>query len=203
MKIPLTPPRPYELVPEDVLQDLDTAKLLLYIDEENAKECFAQGCQNPDCPGLKDPKRTVYRGDYERSTKRCAEPVKAYYAKRISGNCSICDTRVTPPSVRFLGRTWRTSIALVLTTPRGVRSVSWLATHLGVPERTVKRWRRWWYTTFVATKFWDFNRADFVPEVEKAHLPTGALVRFKGRNDLSRLVEFLRYLAPLRTGAGA
>lgn len=187
----------HQLEPEDLLKDVNLARCLLDIDKELAKECMAQGCQNPDCK--RGAKAKLHSGDYPRKIRGCTPQVKPYYESRFSANCSVCDKRVTPPSVRFLGGTWRVSLALVLTTARGVRSVSWLAEHLGVPERTVKRWRRWWYTRFVASKFWDAYHGDFIPPVEHAQLPGSALVRFERPNVMEKLVDLLRFLSPLRT----
>jgi hypothetical protein len=184
----------HQLEPEDLLKDVKLAQLLLQIDEQLAQECLAHGCQNPQCQrGTK-----LHRGDYPRNTSNCAPEVKPYYERKFSSNCSVCDARVTPPSVRFLGGVWRISIALALTTACGVHSVSWLAKHLGVPERTVKRWRRWWHTRFVANNFWDIHRADFSPPVEHAQLPGGAMVRFVAANVMDKLIAFLQFLSPLR-----
>jgi hypothetical protein len=186
----LTDPK---LEPDDLLNNVELARRLLAIDQDLANLCQIDGC--PKCrPGTK-----LYLGDYPRHPPGCPPELKPYYDKRFSFNCSNCDARVTPPSVRFLGRTWRVSLVLVLTTARGVRSVVWLASHLGVPERTVKRWRCWWQKSFVATKFWDHHRADFAPPVEHEQLPGSALVRFKAPDVVDKLIDFLRFLSPLRT----
>jgi hypothetical protein len=184
-----------KLEPEDLLKNVELAKRLLALDQQLAKDYWANGCQNPKCTAT-DPK--LYSGDFERSTRGCAPEVKQYYEWRFSRNCSVCDKRVTPPSVRFLGSTWRISLVLVLTTARGVRSVTWLARHLDVPERTVKRWRRWWQKSFVTTTFWALHRADFAPSVDEAQLPGSVLVRHRALDVVEKLVDFLKFLSPLR-----
>lgn len=180
--------------PGDLLKDVKLAKVLLKIDEETAKKSLKAGCQNPKCKHKK-----LYSGNYKRNTERCAPEVKQYYEIKFSANCAVCDKRVTPPSVRFLAGTWRSAISLVLTTARGARSVSWLASHLDVPESTVKRWRRWWRRIFAATQFWDFHRAGFLPPVDPQQLPGSALVCCQGSSNREKLVLFLQFLCPLRT----
>jgi hypothetical protein len=65
---------------------------------------------------------------------------------------------MTPPSVRYLGRHVYLGAVVVLVTAMqgGITSARAQRLHelLGVSVRTLKRWRAWWRTTFVATAFW-------------------------------------------------
>jgi hypothetical protein len=100
-----------------------------------------------------------------------------------------------PASVRFLGRRVYLAALFVLVSPRGTNSASWLTTHLGVPARTVDRWRAWWRRDFCSTPFWQLKRADFV-EICEQQLPASILDRFQADSPLQRLLLFLRFLLP-------
>ena len=53
-----------------------------------------------------------------------------------------------------------------------------LGARLGVSERTLERWRRWWRSTLPATPWWRAARARFVPPPEARALPASLLARF-------------------------
>jgi hypothetical protein len=70
---------------------------------------------------------------------------------------------------------------------------------LGVSVRTLKRWRAWWRTTFVATAFWRVAQGHLIPPVRGDGLPASLLERFLGSDERSKLVRMLRFLCPLTT----
>lgn len=72
---------------------------------------------------------------------------------------------------------------------------------LGVTVRTLKRWRTWWQTAFVATPFWRAVQGRFIPPVSVDALPTSLLERFGGLDERSRLLLLLRFLGPLTTAS--
>jgi len=72
---------------------------------------------------------------------------------------------------------------------------------LGVSERTVKRWRRWWREVFPTTRFWHSRRAWFIPPVAEAELPSSLLERFVVSGQRARLLRALRFLQPLSTNS--
>ena len=72
---------------------------------------------------------------------------------------------------------------------------------LGVTVRTLKRWRSWWRTTFVATAFWRAVHGRFMPSVQVETLPAALLERFLGPDPRSRLVHMLRFVCPLTTAS--
>jgi hypothetical protein len=126
------------------------------------------------------------------------------YWYRLSFTCAICDKRHTPVSVRFLGR--RIYLAAVVVLASALRSglndwrVGQLTEWIGVPKRTIERWRRWWLREFVSSPFWTNARARFMPPLEAAALPASLLQRFRGLDLSSQLTAALRLLAPLNEG---
>jgi hypothetical protein len=116
-----------------------------------------------------------------------------------------CRGRVTPPSLRFLGRKVYLGAVVVLVsamrhgaTPERMRKLRDL---LGVSRRTVERWREWWRTTFAESPFWRVASAAFMPPVEAGLLPASLLERFSGDEE-ARLVALLGFLGPITGGAG-
>ena len=69
---------------------------------------------------------------------------------------------------------------------------------VGVSRRTLQRWRAWWRGEFVATPFWQYMRARFLPPV--AALPGDLVARFAGEGR-GRLVVALRFLSPITTAS--
>jgi hypothetical protein len=116
-----------------------------------------------------------------------------------------CRKRVTPPSLRFLGRKVYLGAVVVVVaammrhgaSPARMRV---LREHLGVSRRTVERWRVWWTTAFAEGPFWKAAAASFLPAVEVARLPASLLERFLG-NEEERLILLLRLLGPITGGA--
>jgi len=115
-----------------------------------------------------------------------------------------CRKRVTPPSLRFLGRKVYVSAVVVVVaamrhgaSPARMRQLREL---FGVSRRTVERWRVWWRTTFAESRCWREAAAIFMPPVEVARLPASILERLLGSEE-ERLILLLRLLGPLTGGA--
>jgi hypothetical protein len=70
---------------------------------------------------------------------------------------------------------------------------------IGVSVRTLKRWRAWWRTTFMATAFWRAVAGRFLPPVRVDALPASLLDRFGAPDACSQLRHVLRFLGPLTT----
>jgi len=175
----------------NVLEDARVHALLLQIDRDLAQRL--RGCGCPHC-GAK-----LHCGNFPRKPRGCAPSVRGTYTKRFSFDCSRCDKRATPPSVRFMGRRLYVAPVLALVCPRGPASRSWLCQVLNVPAATVRRWRRWWHARFVRTALWSLKRADFAPPVDETALPGSAIERFNAKDPGERLVQLLRFLLPLST----
>jgi hypothetical protein len=108
-------------------------------------------------------------------------------------------------SVRFLGRRvyWAALVLLATALAHGFsdRRLAQLKGLLGVPARTLLRWRHWWLTEFVVTPLWITQCGRFVPPPDIALLPASLLERFTAPDEPSRLFAALRFIAPLSTNA--
>lgn len=128
------------------------------------------------------------------------------YKLRLSWCCSTegCRSRLTPPSVRFLGRRFYLGAVLVLVSALRdgltVRRAKELRALIGVSLRTLHRWRDWWQEAFLASPFWKSVRDRFVIPIDTVHPAAALLDRFgRTRDDLLRI---LRFLSPITTSAG-
>lgn len=174
-------------------------ELLLKFDEDLSAEVQAAGCQG--CRGRLD------AANYPRKPRGAAAKLVEGYQMRLSFCCAEegCRRRHTPPSLRFLGRRVYLGAIVVLAcamqqgaTPVRARRLREL---LGVSERTLSRWRRWWQSTLVESQFWKEARALLVPPAQPGGLPLSLLERFGGDEE-HRLVALLRFLKPVSTPAG-
>ena len=128
------------------------------------------------------------------------------YDYRFSFCCDRegCRARVTPPSLRFLGRRVYLGAVVVLVSAMMHGLTAWrvakLCRLLGVDRRTLERWRRWWQEEFPTTPLWRDAKARFMPPVAEAELPAVLLDRFDGARR-AQLVRVLKLLLPLTTSS--
>lgn len=164
--------------------------ILSRIDFELAEATRARGC--PFCRGR------LHSARYPRKS-RCDKDLPPDWAWRFSFCCAAegCRRRTTSPSVRFFGRRLYPAVVVVLlcalaqgATPR---RVSVLRKALGVDRRTLQRWRRWWREIFPQTRFFQENRARFLPPLDLDSLPLSLLLRF-GKIALDGVLSLLRFL---------
>lgn len=166
--------------------------VLTKIDADLAAQACAQGCA---CGGA------LHRSDYPRKVRG----VKVE-ARRDSFCCAEegCRRRVTPGSVRFLGRRIYAGFIVVLLTAlrHGLTTerVTALREHLGVDARTLERWRAWWLQDFAPGRPWRTARGRFLPPPGEATLPW-SLWRSFGDDGEKSLLELLRFLTPWSTRA--
>lgn len=183
-----------------LLRDASLYDVLLTVDHDLAAEARAAGCP---CGGV------LHSARYPRKPRGGPDDLGPEYATRLSFCCAVdgCRRRVTPPSVRYLGRRVYLGAVVVLVTAmragltpcRAAQLREWL----GVSVRTLARWRRWWGETFVTSPFWQGAKGRFAPPVEPRALPASLLERFGADHARDRLVALLRFLAPLTArGAG-
>jgi hypothetical protein len=124
------------------------------------------------------------------------------FDRRFSFCCQRegCRKRLTPPSVRFLGRRVWLSVVVTLSCValHGVsaRRARKLREEIGVDRRTLERWRRWWRESLPATREWREMRGKLGGEVETRDLPRSLFERFEG-SVRERLIGLLRLLSPL------
>jgi hypothetical protein len=172
-----------------VLQDPAFFRFLTHIDEE-----FASATRLGRCPGCAGP---LHVADYPRKPRGCPAAVREAYSRRSSFTCGRCNARATPPSVRFAGRRVYLAVVLMLVSPPGSSSGQGLCELLSIPARTLARWRTWWREDFPSTPFWQSVRERFMPPVTMTQLPQSLLARFDAGAMADRLVQLLRFVAPL------
>ena len=179
------------------LHDPKFFRFLAACDEELAEEARRAGC--PHCGGR------LHRADYPRKPRGVPEQVEAGTVLRRSWCCERegCRRRTTPASLRFLGRRVYSSVAVIVVGAMDrTRGAAWraLIELLGVSERTLRRWRRWWQTTFAASGFWRGIRGLLREAVAAADLPLALMESFEG-SARSRLLALLRLLVPITGGS--
>lgn len=184
----------------DILRDPRFWSTLTRFDEDLLHEARTGRC--PACGGRLD------RGDYRRKPRGALVVLDEKQRRRFSLCCAAdgCRKRLTPPSVRFLGRKVFLGAVVVLVSAltQGVteKRAAKLRDLFGVSARTVDRWRRWWRETFVQGWFWRQARGRFSPAVKEGDLPGSLLDRFVARRGLDRLMLILKFLSPITMRAG-
>jgi len=180
--------------------DVSFFELLREIDEAIAEAVQAGKCLF--CGARLD------RADYPRKPRGGAFGAAGEdETKRYSLCCSAegCRKRVTPPSVRFLGRKVYLSVVVVVASIQAVREAEARASALraatGVPARTLRRWVTWWRTAFALGSFYRAARTDFASPIDDADLPGSLLARFAQPTMRARLCALLRWLSPVTTAS--
>jgi hypothetical protein len=165
------------------------------VDKDLAECARRQGCS---CGGR------LHAANYPRAPRRGLDHLPDGYCSRFSFCCDRdgCRKRVTPPSVRFLGRKVYLGIVVILISamrqgpsPRRVRELS---STFGVDTATITRWQAFWRDHVPKTPFWKLARARLVPVVEIVALPFSLVEAFGRTNDpYQDWVRLLRFLSPL------
>lgn len=175
--------------------DVQFLEQLAQWDRSIAAAVQAAGC---GCGGRLD------RADYPRKPRfgsATPEPDPAW-SKRLSLCCSRdgCRRRVTPPSVRFLGRRVYAEVVVLVASARALlhAEVQSTRTNADVPRRTVKRWQSWWRTAFVASALWQELRSRVLPPLDESRLPASLIERAPPP---SPLLSVARWLSPLTSGS--
>ena len=173
------------------------------IDLDACRRVQALGC--PDCGGALD------RNDHARKPRGLPFQHFDDDPRRLNLCCRDCRAHNMPESVVYLGRRVYVGIVMALAsilvsglTPRRLSRVQ---AALGVSAQTVRRWRVWWQSGFVESRFWAERRGLFLPPVAVAQLPNDLVDRFAGETGAARLLALLRFLSPLtvtlREGRGS
>lgn len=156
-------------------------------DERAMDRQRARGC--PWCRGRLD------RADYPRKPRGLPEQWEGLFGRRFSLCCCRegCRRRVTPPSVRFLGRRVYVGPVVLL----GATVPVLVAVALcGAARCTVERWVAWWTGVLPLSAFWRVGRARLMPPVDETRLPAELLLRFQGARD-DALFKALDFIAPI------
>lgn len=166
--------------------------LLIQIDADIANQMHRTIC--PLCAA-----GVLHRANYPRKPKACPQEVLHDYQSRWSFCCHLCRRRSTPMSVRFLGRRVYVALAVVVLAAKRNRinaAITAVVETLGVPERTVARWRQWWLQRFACTALWQEMNARFMPPVQIVDLPRSLMDRFTGVTH-EAMLRLLTFLSPL------
>ena len=184
---------------QSLLRDSRFFDLLLTLDEELAGEARRVGCA---CGGV------LHGAAYERKPRGGPAGLARGSAIRFSFCCATegCRRRMTPPSLRFLGRKVFFGMLVLLLpvlrdgpTPERLKR---LCETFAVSVRTVRRWCRFWRETFVTSRVWQAARGRFAAPVREGALPGSLLGAFSVISDAeSRVVAVLRLVSPIGAGA--
>lgn len=182
----------------DLLSDYSFHLGLVEFDESLARDACKAGCE---CGG------TLHHSNYPRKPRGLSAALAELYEQRLSFCCDqeSCRRRLTPRSVRFLGRRWfafaMVLLACVLDHGATSKRTAQLKGLLDVSEETLGRWRRWWRRTFPATSVWQELRGLFVPAIRPAEIPRALLERSTITGDGPRVGALLLLMSPLSTGS--
>jgi len=178
----------------ELLHDASFYAFLLEADRDLAAQARERGCLR--CGGRLDSAR------YRRKPRGAPVELPAGWDRRESFCCDDCRKRVTPPSLRYLGRRVYAAMVVVLAWVLRQGVTPWRAERLrelvGVHRRTLARWRAWWVERFVQTELWRAKRGRFLPPVAEDELPSSLLERFSGELR-ERLASMLRFILPVTT----
>lgn len=178
---------------QSLLQDKAFFAFLFQCDQDIAREARRGRC--PLCGG------PLHQGNFPRKPRGGGIQIGSPEALRLSFCCGRegCRNRVTPPSLRFLGRRVYLAATVALVAALDGASRSALARFVDVSQRTLRRWRRWWQEDFPQTRLWLATCGRLRRPIAAHKLPGAMLATFAG--DLrDRLLAFLRWLAPLTGG---
>jgi hypothetical protein len=185
---------------QSLLRDSSLFALLERFDDDLASQARDGGCP---CGGV------LHSARYPRKPRGGPERASAEAVRRLSFCCSVdgCRRRVTPPSLRFLGRKVYYGIWVLLLPVLREGSTSARLRRLeevfAVNRRTLLRWRRWWREVMPTTRFWDARRGLWARPIDLASLPEALLGAFTGKIDpAERVLAALRWLAPLGGSGG-
>ncbi|HKU43503.1 MAG TPA: hypothetical protein VJR89_35315 [Polyangiales bacterium] len=165
---------------------------LLELDRDFARQAKQRGC--PRCGSVLD------IANYSRKPRAGPYALRDEHACRLSLCCRRegCRLRVTPPSVRFLGRRVYLSVVVLLGGVLRQGPTPWrleaLRRVVGADRRTLERWRRWWVERVGSSRVFEIGRADFMPAPGAARLPLSLLESFVGAAS-ERILHALRWLA--------
>lgn len=169
----------------------------MLLDRDLAREAKEGRCLH--CGGRLD------RAAYPRKPRGGPPDLGDEYDSRLSFCCAECRRRLTPPSVRFLGRRVYLGVVVVLVSamlhgPTPARTAR-LRELFGVSPLTLVRWREWWQSAFAQGPFWKAARGLLRSAVDIATLPLSLVRCFAGHPERERLVMTLQFLSPITTGS--
>ena len=183
---------------QKLVRDSSFFVALLLFDRDLAEEYRQKRCP---CGG------SLHRASYARKPRGGPSGLPEGFCVRESFCCSRvgCRRRLTPPSLRFLGRKVYLGAVVVLVSAmvHGVtdRRAKEMQELCGVSRRSLSRWRKWWREGFVGSDLWSILRGRFVPPVDESLLPSSLLERIERQEGCERVLGTLRLLLPITAGA--
>jgi hypothetical protein len=172
---------------------------LLSVDQDLAERTRQKSCSCGGC---------LHRADYPRKPRGHDEDLPKDYDYRFSFCCERdgCRKRVTPPSVRFLGRQVYLFAVVVLVSamrqgpfPRWVHE---LTQFFGADRRTIARWQVLWREHVPQTPFWKMVSGR-LPTTTETILPQSLLEAFLGGDDPCQgWKHLLLFLSPITLTGG-
>jgi hypothetical protein len=182
---------------QSLLEDSRFQDLLLKLDADLAASVRRAGC---GCGGV------LHSAHYERKPRGGPAGLAPENAVRFSFCCATegCRRRTQPASLRFLGRKVYFAVVVllvpVLREGLSAKRHERLGGVFPVSVRTVRRWRRFWRETFVASRTWRAARGRFARPVSEVGLPLSLLEAFSGVVELEqRVVAVLRLVVAAAT----
>ena len=173
---------------------------LFAIDQDLASTARKDGCS---CGGR------LHCANYPRKPRGTPVQLPEPELIRLSFCCDRdgCRKRVTPPSVRFLGRkVYLTAIVILISAMRqgpSRRRVRELSARFGANESTITRWQTFWREHFPQTPFWKVARSSFLAVGEIGSLPYSLVDAFLRRHPPREgWILLLRFLSPITIPRG-
>ncbi len=170
------------------------------VDEDLAAETRNKGCR---CGGR------LHSANYPRKPRGTPVPLAEPQRIRLSFCCDRdgCRKRVTPPSVRFLGRkVYLTAIVILISAMRqgpSPRRARELSSRFGADESTITRWQTFWREHFPQTLFWKVARASFLAVGEVVRFPYSLVDAFlRLYPPREGWILLLRFLSPITVPGG-
>ena len=183
-----------------LFRDASFWSFLLDVDEDLAGKTCEEACP---CHGR------LHRANYRRKPQGGPKDLPEEYRYRLSFCCDRdgCRKRVTPRSVRFLGRKVFLGAVVVLVAAMrhgpSRRRVHELSELFDVDPRTISRWQVFWRENFPQTPFWKVARGRLVPAVEIVAIPRSLLEAFvRTDDDREGWRDLLLFLSPITITGG-
>ncbi len=184
----------------ELLRDASFWLFLFSVDQDLAETARQEACP---CGGR------LHRANYPRKPRGGPDKLPEEYGYRLSFCCARdgCRKRVTPPSVRFLGRKVYLGAVVILVsamrqgpTPRRAGELSRL---FGADWRTIARWQVFWREHVPQTPFWRIARGLLAPADAIDVLPRSLTEVFLRQGDLREgWKKLLRFLSPITITGG-
>ena len=183
-----------------LFRDASFWSFLFDVDKDLARKAREEACP---CHGR------LHRANYPRKPQGGPKDLPEEYRYRLSFCCDRdgCRKRVTPRSVRFLGRKVFLGAVVVLVSAMrhgpSRRRVHELSELFDVDPRTISRWEVFWREHFPQTRFWKVARGRLVPAVEIVAIPRSLLEAFvRTDDDREGWRDLLLFLSPITIAGG-